>query len=95
MDQSFALSFSFTDANGDATSWRLTSIRDDGIVFDLASGTFAPPASSGTIPLESGGFTCPLGGCRTTMYQYVLVVSDANGFSSAPASISITVDTGL
>jgi len=72
-------------------SWRIMAQRDDGVTFDAGAGTIAPPAGSGTIPLSFNAFTCAQGGCRTTEYDYFLVVTDASGADSPRARAHIVV----
>jgi subtilisin-like proprotein convertase family protein len=87
---SFTQSFSFTAPRG-ATSWRITAVRDDGMPSDIGSGGIAPPSTGGTIPLMFNPFTCVQGPCRTTEYDYFLVVTDALGADSPRARVHIVV----
>lgn len=90
LDEPFELSFTFSDPDGNASAWRITAERDDGLVFDVDQGSIAPPAGSGTIPLNSLGFSCDTT-CRMTGYTYSVVVTDATGLESTPRTVLLTV----
>jgi len=87
----FMQSFSFTAPGGNAVSWRIMAQRDDGVTFDAGAGTISPPSGSGTVPLSFNAFNCPQGSCRTTEYEYFLVVTDAFGADSPRARVHIVV----
>jgi len=86
--QSFSLTFSWTDTNGNASGWHITATRDDGVVSDIGRGNILRGPTSGTVPLTLGGFTCN-GNCRRTHFDFTVVVSDSSGKSSAPATVGI------
>ncbi len=91
IDEPFTLSFSFTDPDANASSWRIIGQRDDGVDFSLAQGLVTPPSGSGTVPLSFAGFTCSQGNCPTTAYEFSLVVSDATRVESGPANVQVVV----
>ena len=91
IDERFTLEFSFTDVNGNASSWHLTARRDDGTIFDLDQGPISPPSGSGTIIRISPGFGCPSGNCRTTVWQIRVMITDTTGLQSQLATVDVTV----
>jgi hypothetical protein len=85
------LGFSFTDPDGNASAWRITGKRGDGMRATLAKGVITPPAASGAVPLSFEGFSCPQNNCPTVEYDLFLVVSDSTGAESAPVSLHVIV----
>lgn len=87
----FTLGFSFMDPDGNASAWRITRERSDGMRTPLAKGVIAPPAANGAVPLSFVGFSCPQNNCPTVEYDLFLVVSDSTGAESAPLSAHVVV----
>jgi subtilisin-like proprotein convertase family protein len=90
VDKAFMMSFSFVDPNGDASAWHMSGRRDDGFEFDAADGTLTP-AGAGSISVSFNPFTCPLGNCRQTEYDYFVTVTDATGLESTAQRVHLTV----
>jgi subtilisin-like proprotein convertase family protein len=88
--ETFGQSFTFLDPNGDAVGWQIMGKRDDGDTFAAGEGSFAA-SGGGTVPLTFTPFTCPQGPCRTTAYDYFLVVTDQLGAQSPAARVHLVV----
>jgi uncharacterized repeat protein (TIGR01451 family) len=89
--ESFALRFSFSDADGNAISWRITARRDDGFTTEAGRGSLGTPTANATIPLQFPGFTCPQGPCRRSTFDFSVTATDTTGQTSPPLSIVVTV----
>ena len=89
--QSFALQFSFTDADGNAISWRIMARRDDGFTAQVGRGSLGAGTAGTTISLQHPAFTCSFSHCRQDVWDFALTVTDTTGLTSAPVSVTITV----
>ncbi|MDX2168302.1 MAG: proprotein convertase P-domain-containing protein [Deltaproteobacteria bacterium] len=90
IDTPFALAFSYSDADGDATSWHIRARRDDGFEFEGGAGSLAN-GSGGSLSLDFGAFTCPTEDCPDTDFDYFVSVRDAQGHDSPEQRLRITV----
>ncbi|HVM95381.1 MAG TPA: hypothetical protein VMT89_03280 [Candidatus Acidoferrales bacterium] len=91
LGQSFTLRFSFTDANANAVSYKMTARRDDGFTSDASDGTFGGPTAGQTITLNFPAFTCDQSPCRQATFDFTVVVTDSTHLDSTPATVVITV----
>lgn len=89
--ESFALQFSFTDANGNAISWSIMARRDDGFTMQVGRGSLGAGTAGTTISLQHPGFTCSFSHCRQDVWDFALTVTDTTGLTSPPVSVTITV----
>jgi uncharacterized repeat protein (TIGR01451 family) len=89
--QSFALQFSFTDANGNAINWSILARRDDGFTKQVGRGSLGAGTAGTTISLQHPGFTCSFSHCRQDVWDFALTVTDTTGLTSVPISVTITV----
>jgi hypothetical protein len=89
--ESFALEFSFTDANGDAEQWHITAERHDGMIFEIDQGPIVPPSGSGTMTRYHPGVGCGGVHCPTTLFDLRVVISDATSRESVPGRLDLTV----
>lgn len=90
LGQAYTLAFRVRDVDGNAVSWQIKARDDTGVVFDFAAGTFDTPTGDGMRTVQSPGFTCQGGGCRTTQFEFFVVVTDAGGHVSPLATVDIT-----
>jgi subtilisin-like proprotein convertase family protein len=92
LGESFTAAFSFTDVEGNASSWHILLQRlSDGAFFESGQEPITPPAAAGTVPLNGGAFTCAQGGCPEVEFNLILRVSDTTGIESAARSVGILV----
>lgn len=89
--EDFAMQFTFADDNGDASSWRITAVREDGRTFLVDERPITPPSGGGTITRYSTGFTCVNPPCRQVTFELRLVISDTTGRSSRTAVVGVVV----
>ena len=87
----FTVAFSFVDADGDAASWKMMAERDDGEIFELGGGSYAPLRALGTTTVPFDPFECPFESCIATDWLFTVVVTDFAGNESVPASVPISV----
>ena len=87
----FTVAFSFVDADGDAASWKMMAERDDGEIFELGGGSYAPLRAFGTTTVPFDPFECPFESCIATDWLFTVVVTDFAGNESIPASVPISV----
>jgi len=91
IDESFTLQFSFTDADGNASTWHLTARRGDGTIFDIDHGAISPLSGNGTITRISPGFSCPSGNCPNSVWQIRAMITDTTDLQSELAVVNVTV----
>lgn len=90
LGQPFTLRFEFRDPNENAASWSMIQIRDDGVVTNAGQGIIAPPSRAGSVSINFGAFICE-GGCRTTSFDYEVVVLDTEGQISPSLRVHLVV----
>src|SRR5207249_1423012 len=76
------LTFSFMDADGNATSYEITELPDAGGVRTVAQGEFSPSGARSITALVP--VSCSESICQST---FRVVVTDTTGFKSAAASV--------
>lgn len=89
LGEPFVLEFAFTDRDGNASSYRITARDSFGNSFALADDVIKPPAGDGMIAVNFTGFTCDAPPCNDTLFEFFVVVIDADGQESPFASIVI------
>ncbi len=90
LGESFTTQFSFTDANGDTTSWRMTGQSPSEAPSEVSSDSFSPIGHDNVV-LHFGAFTCPQTPCRQTVFTFSVTVTDKTGLKSAAATVPITM----
>jgi hypothetical protein len=91
LGEAFDVAFTFSDPDGNASGWSMTSVRDDHTEFPEGGGSIVPPSGGGTIERTVAPFECPSGECRATTYTFYVVVSDASGLHSAERGVEVRV----
>jgi len=90
LNQPFTLRFEFRDPDDNAARYDMIQIRDDGAVTAAAQGIFSPPSGAGSASVNFGPFICE-GTCRTTSFDYEVVVLDTDGQFSPPLRVHVVV----
>lgn len=95
-DEAFALEADYTDANGNASHYRVVEYvydydLDAWVVNGSAEGAIAPPSGSGMLLFDVAPFTCPNLYCDTMDVAYTITVSDVTGLKSTPVDVYVTV----
>ncbi|MBI3390482.1 MAG: proprotein convertase P-domain-containing protein [Deltaproteobacteria bacterium] len=91
LGQPFTLSFSFFDPDGNASSWHMGRTDDNGVTVDIADGVISPASGTWSVPLLFDPFFCPGATCRTSEFDYFVIVSDAGGNPSRQTRVHVTV----
>ncbi len=91
LGQPFTLSFSFLDPDSNASNWHMGRTDDNEVTIDIAQGVISPASGTGTIPILFDPFFCPGVSCRTSEFDYFVIVTDANGNPSRQTRVHVTV----
>jgi subtilisin-like proprotein convertase family protein len=91
LEEPFVVRFSFVDPDGNATSAMVTARDQTGELFIIAEPFTFPPTGEDTYTLDlNQGFSCPTPPCGTTVFEFFVTVTDADGQMSPFASVVIT-----